>query len=188
MAPTVTQEKCPNCGHVQPAGKEICEKCGKAMVIKPGRFGVFLACSGFPQCKNTRPVEPLNGVEKAPAQPTDKTCEKCSGKMLLRTGPAGKFYGCENYPKCKFTMSLETGVKCPEPGCDGDLVERRTRKGRRFYSCNRYPDCRFALWDRPVAIKCPDCGAPFVLEKVRDGQQVLRCREKSCAFEKQPEL
>ena len=167
--------------------KEVCEKCGKAMVIKSGRFGVFLACSGYPQCKNTRPVEARNGVEKAPAQPTDKTCKKCDGKMLLRTGPAGKFYGCENYPKCKFTMPLETGVKCPESDCGGDLVERRTRKGRRFYSCSRYPDCRFALWNRPVPTKCPECGAPFVIEKVQDGRQTLQCREKGCAFEKQSE-
>ena len=167
--------------------KEVCEKCGKAMVIKSGRFGVFLACSGFPECKNTRPVEARNGVEKVPAQPTDKTCKKCDGKMLLRTGPAGRFYGCENYPKCKFTMPLETGVKCPESDCGGDLVERRTRKGRRFYSCSRYPDCRFALWNRPVPTKCPECGAPFVIEKVQDGRQTLQCREKGCTFEKQSE-
>jgi len=167
---------------------EVCEKCGKSMVIRSGRFGVFLACSGFPECKNTRPVEARNGLEKAPAQPTDKKCKKCNGKMLLRTGPAGKFYGCENYPKCKFTMPLETGVKCPEPDCGGDLVERRTRKGRRFFSCSRYPECRFALWNRPVPTKCPECGAPFVIEKVKDGRQTLRCREKGCDFEKQSEL
>jgi DNA topoisomerase-1 len=165
---------------------EVCEKCGKPMVIRSGRFGVFLACSGFPECKNTRPVEPRNGEAKAPAQPTDKTCKKCNGKMLLRTGAAGKFYGCENYPKCKFTMPLETGVKCPEPDCGGDLVERRTRKGKRFFSCSRYPDCRFALWNRPVPMECPECGAPFLVEKVQDGRQTLRCRTKGCGFEKQP--
>lgn len=169
--------------------KEICEKCGKPMVIRSGRFGVFLACTGFPQCKNTRPVEPRNGVEKkAPAQPTDKKCKKCGGKMLLRTGPAGKFYGCADYPKCKFTMPLETGVKCPEADCGGDLVERRTRKGKRFYSCSRYPDCRFALWNRPVPMECPECGAPFVIEKVQDGRRTLQCRDKGCKFEQQSEL
>jgi DNA topoisomerase-1 len=166
---------------------EVCENCGEPMVIRSGRFGVFLACSGFPKCKNTRPIEPRETTERAAAQPTDKTCGKCRGKMLLRTGPAGRFYGCENYPKCKFTMPMETGVKCPEPDCDGDLVERRTRKGRHFYGCGRYPDCKFALWDRPIDIPCPDCGAPFVVEKVRNGDRVLKCREKSCSFEKRPE-
>ena len=164
---------------------EVCEKCGKPMVIRSGKFGVFLACSGFPECKNTRPVEPRNGEAKAPAQPTDKKCKKCNGKMLLRTGAAGKFYGCENYPKCKFTMPLETGVKCPEPDCGGDLVERRTRKGRRFFSCSRYPECRFALWNRPVPTECPECGAPFLVEKVQDGRQTLRCRKKGCNFQEQ---
>jgi DNA topoisomerase-1 len=165
---------------------EVCETCGEPMVIRSGRFGVFLACSGFPKCKNTKPIEPRETTERAAAQPTDKTCEKCSGKMLLRTGTTGKFYGCENYPKCKFTMPMETGVKCPEPDCDGDLVERRTRKGRHFYGCSRYPDCKFALWDRPVDMKCPDCGAPFVVEKVKNGARVRRCREKSCSFEEHP--
>ena len=112
---------------------EVCETCGEPMVIRSGRFGVFMACSGFPKCKNTKPIESGETTERAAPQPTDKTCGKCSGKMLIRTGPAGKFYGCENYPKCKFTMPMETGVKCPEPDCNGDIVERRTRKGRHFY-------------------------------------------------------
>jgi DNA topoisomerase-1 len=166
---------------------EVCEVCGEPMVIKSGRYGVFLACSGFPECKNTRPIEPRETVEDGAAQPTDKKCGKCDGKMVLRTGSAGRFYGCENYPKCKFTMPIETGVKCPEPGCDGGLVERKTRKGRQFYSCSRYPECRFALWDRPVDMACPNCGAPFVVEKVQNGERVLRCREKSCSFEKRSE-
>jgi len=166
---------------------EVCEICGEPMVIRSGRFGVFMACSGFPKCKNTRPIEPRENGEQAPAQPTGKTCEKCGGKMLLRTGPSGRFYGCENYPKCKFTMPMETGVKCPEADCDGDLVERRTRKGRHFYGCSRYPDCQFALWNRPVDMPCPECGAPFVVEKGRNGDRILKCREKGCSFQKRPE-
>jgi DNA topoisomerase-1 len=162
---------------------EICEKCGKPMVIKSGRYGVFLACSGFPKCKNTRPIEPNGTEQKTAAEPTGKVCEKCGGKMVLRNGTTGKFYGCENYPKCKFTMPLEIGVKCPEPGCGGELVERRTRKGRKFYGCSRYPACKFALWDKPVARTCPECGAPFVVEKAQNGQRVVKCHRKECAFQ-----
>jgi DNA topoisomerase-1 len=167
---------------------EICEKCGKPMVIKPGRFGVFLACSGYPNCKNTRSVEPRNNAGKEPPQPTDKKCQKCGGRMVLRTAATGRFYGCENYPKCRFTLSVETGVKCPEPGCDGDLIERKTRQGRRFYSCSRYPTCKFAVWDKPIPMPCPKCGAPFVVIKVREGEQMLRCRTKGCSFEQRPEI
>ena len=84
-------------------------------------------------------------------------------------------------------MRMEPGVKCPDPGCNGGLVERKTRKGRRFYGCSRYPKCRFALWDRPVDMTCPNCSAPFVVEKLRDGEQMLRCQEKGCSFEKRAE-
>jgi len=165
---------------------ETCEKCGKPMVIKSGRYGVFLACSGFPKCKNTRPVAPNDTEQKTAAEPTGKVCQECGGKMLVRNGTTGKFYGCENYPKCKFTMPLDTGVKCPEPDCGGDLVERRTRKGRKkFYGCNRYPACKFALWDKPVARTCPECGAPFVVEKTQNGQRVVKCHRKECAFQEQ---
>lgn len=108
--------------------------------------------------------------------------------MVLRTAATGRFYGCENYPKCRFTLSVETGVKCPEPGCDGDLIERKTRQGRRFYSCSRYPTCKFAVWDKPIPMPCPKCGAPFVVIKVREGEQMLRCRTKGCSFEQRPEI
>jgi DNA topoisomerase-1 len=131
--------------------EEICEKCGKAMVIKWGRNGRFLACTGYPECKTTKP---LNGDE---IQETDYKCPECKSPMVIRTGRFGKFLACSKYPDCKTTQPVPTGVKCPESGCSGDMVERRSRRGKDFYSCSRYPDCKYATWNYPVDVKCPAC-------------------------------
>ena len=144
----------------------LCERCGRKMVIKWGKNGRFLACSGYPECTNTKPL---------PEDETEERCELCGAKLVVRSGRYGKFLACSNYPKCKFTKPLSIGVKCPRPGCDGYLVERRTKKGRTFYGCSRYPKCDFASWDKPVAQKCPHCGAPYLVEKRRKGEPYLWC-------------
>ena len=137
---------------------EVCDKCGSPMVIKFGRNGRFLACSAYPKCKNTRPLD--LEVEKI-----DKKCPNCGAPMEIRHGRFGRFIACTNYPKCKTTESVPTGVKCPEKGCTGEILERTSRKGKIFYSCSRYPDCEFSLWSKPVPVPCPACGNKFMVEK-----------------------
>jgi DNA topoisomerase-1 len=162
----------------------MCDKCGMPMVIKWGRHGRFMACSGYPGCKNTRPLE---GQEQQPAvQVTEEKCEACGSPMVLKSGRFGKFLACSRYPECKTTKPLSTGVKCPEDG--GDIVERRTKKGRSFWSCSNYPKCRFATWNKPVLKKCPNCGAGFLLGK-RDkaGQAIRFCHRKECGYEEKAE-
>ena len=161
----------------------VCEKCELPMVIRWGRHGRFLACTGFPQCKNTRPLQ-TDGTEQNPAagqavQETSEVCEKCGAPMVIKAGRYGKFLACSKYPECKNTRPLATGIKCPQDG--GDIVERRSKRGKQFWSCSKYPECKFASWYRPVPKKCPDCGADFLLEK-RDkvGNITVFCHKKEC--------
>lgn len=157
---------------------EKCEKCGREMVVKWGRNGKFLACSGYPECKNTRPLEEPEEVE------TDEKCEKCGSPMIIKTGRFGRFLACGNYPDCKNTKPIPLGISCPED--DGDIVERRTRKGKIFYGCANYPDCKFAVWDKPVGIECPNCGADFLVEKhTKSKGEFLKCL--NCKSEMDPE-
>ncbi len=156
-----------------------CEKCGKPMVIKWGRRGSFLACSGYPECKNTMDYrKDENGQIVAAPQvvlTTSELCDKCGAPMVVKSGRFGRFLACSRYPECKGTRPFTIGVACPE--CKiGQLTERRSRRGKPFYGCNRYPECKFAAWDKPVAESCPECGSPYLLEKFnkRDGV-VLAC-------------
>ena len=152
---------------------EVCEKCGKPMIIRWGRNGKFMACSGFPQCRNTRPLE------EDTAQATDEVCDKCGSPMEVKRGRYGRFLACSNYPGCKNIKPITIGIKCPVEGCDGDLTEKRTKKGRLFYGCSRYPDCKFASWDKPVNMKCKNCGSPTLIES-KSGESLTcpRCKSK----------
>ncbi len=143
---------------VQQESEVECELCGRLMVRKYGRNGPFLACPGYPECRNTKPLEG-DGVPEV----SDEVCSKCGSPMVVKTGRFGRFLACSAYPKCKSTASFKVGVGCPEPGCGGQLVEKRTRRGKMFYGCDRYPECKFALWQRPVATPCRACGAPFMV-------------------------
>jgi DNA topoisomerase-1 len=156
----------------------ICERCGSMMVKRWGKRGYFLACSSYPKCRYTREVE---GNEENQTE-TEARCEKCGSPMVIKNGKFGRFLACSNYPACKFTRSLDTGVRCPQEGCDGVLVERKTRKGRIFYSCSNYPVCTYALWDKPVPEKCPQCGFPFLVEKRGKGGVIKRCPKKECGY------
>jgi len=164
-----------------------CEKCGLPMVIRWGRHGRFLACSGFPKCKNTKPLHiestEEHGAEKI-SQVTEEKCEKCGSLMLIKTGRYGKFLACSRYPECKNTRPLSTGLKCPQDG--GDIVERRSKRGKPFWSCRNYPTCRFVLWYKPIPIICPSCSAEFLLEK-RDktGKLMHFCYDKKCGYKEE---
>lgn len=142
--------------------EEKCPECGKPMVIRWGRRGQFLACSGFPECRTTRSLE---GGEDEQPQETDEKCDECGANMLIRTGRYGKFLACSRYPECKGRrpIAAKTGVKCPKDG--GDILERKSRKGRTFYGCSKYPNCDFTLWQRPFTDPCPDCGSIITAEK-----------------------
>jgi DNA topoisomerase-1 len=128
------------------------------MIIKLGKNGRFLACSGYPKCKNTKSLE--NDVQEI-----GEKCPNCGAPMQLRRGRFGRFIACSNYPECKTTKNVPTGVKCPEPGCKGELVERSTRRGKIFYSCSEYPACQHSTWYRPIDIKCKSCGFDYMVEK-----------------------
>jgi DNA topoisomerase-1 len=168
---------------------EICEKCGLPMVIRWGRHGRFLACSGFPKCKNTKPLHIESGEQKTQgteniSQETDEKCEKCGSPMVMKIGRYGKFLACSKYPECKNTRPLSTGLKCPQDG--GDIVERRSKRGKPFWGCRNYPACRFVLWYKPIPVKCPHCDAEFLLEK-RDktGTFIHFCHDKKCGYKEE---
>ena len=104
-------------------------------------------------------------------QLTDEKCEKCESPMVLKAGRFGRFLACSKYPECKTTKPISTGIKCPDDG--GDIVERRTKKGKLFFSCGNYPKCKFATWYKPVKKACPDCGAEFLVEKRTKKEEVI---------------
>jgi DNA topoisomerase I len=167
------------------ATDEICTDCGKPMIIKWGRFGKFMSCSDFPKCRNTRPLigEEDSGSPGTP-QETDEVCDKCGAKMVVKEGRYGSFLACSAYPTCKNTkpISVPVGVRCPKCG-KGDVVEKRTRKGRMFYGCDQYPACDFVSWQKPVPEICPNCASPYLLEKTtRKEGTVHFCPNKECGY------
>ncbi|MBI2080919.1 MAG: type I DNA topoisomerase [candidate division NC10 bacterium] len=164
---------------------QVCEKCGRPMVLKKGRYGPFLACSGYPECRTVVRVQGAQRAAAAPPEPTDQTCEKCGAPMVIRTGRYGRFLSCSTYPKCKAIKSLPIGVDCPR--CGSPLAQKRTKRGRPFYGCSTYPTCTFALWERPVPEPCPQCGAKFLVEKRKRGGEVrLQCVAEGCTFSRVP--
>ncbi len=150
---------------------EKCPLCGKTLLEKMGKFGKFLACSGFPSCRYTRPLG-----EVAEAAMSDVKCSECGRNMIIRKGRYGRYLACSD-PNCGRTQPVPVGVKCPVENCTGELVERKSRKGKLFYSCSRYPDCDFAMWSKPVARECPRCGFPL-LEERKKGVFCPSCKKK----------
>jgi DNA topoisomerase-1 len=164
-----------------------CEKCGSTMVIKWGRNGEFLACSGYPDCKNTREFTRREDgtIEIAPQATTDEKCETCGAPMLVKRGRFGEFLACSRYPECKTTRPISLGVTCPRPNCGGFLTEKRSRRGKVFYGCSNYAKtgCDFVLWDRPIPEKCPQCGAAFLVKREnRRGGGKIRCVADGCGY------
>jgi DNA topoisomerase I len=184
---------------------EVCPEDGSPLLMRFGRYGAFIACSNYPECKYTRNVEDTpaaaadgNGAAaaggpEATAAPEEEIppCEKCGKPMALRRSRFGTFLGCTGYPECKNLRKpgkqaaaepKQTGVTCPE--CKkGDILEKSSRRGKTFWSCSRFPDCKFALWKKPIAKDCPQCGAAFLLEKVtkRHGAQLV-CNTEGCGY------
>ncbi len=161
-----------------------CERCGKPMVVRWGRNGFFLACSGYPECRSTKEFERRadGGVAVREGEKTGEPCPECRAELVVRNGKFGRFVACSRYPECRFTRPVATGVRCPRPGCTGELVEKRSKRGKTFFACNRYPECDNALWDRPVPRECPACGHPFLVEKENRQGVSLRCPKRGCGF------
>lgn len=152
--------------------EESCEKCGKPMVIRWGRNGRFLACSGYPSCKNAKPLEAVDPE----IQQTNDVCDQCGSPMVVKKGRFGPFLACSAYPKCQRTRPISLGISCPEEGCSGYMTRRRSQKGRAFYGCSNYPICKFVVWDTPVASPCPSCGCRVMVEKTdKAGTTALQC-------------
>ena len=164
---------------------EICPDCGKLLLARRGRFGKFLACSTYPECRYTRNID---GSERAEDEATNDQCPSCGKPMVIKHGRFGKFIACSGYPECKTTKPITTGIACPETGCAGELTERRSRRGRTFYSCSAYPNCKFVVWQRPVAEACPKCGASFVTERAARGRLVRTCVREGCDFRQEADL
>lgn len=162
---------------------EKCEKCGSPMIIKWGKYGRFLGCSGYPECRN---IKRLTTDETPPPEdePTDETCDKCGSPMVIKTSRVGgKFLACTAYPKCKTAKPINSGFDCPKSDCDGYLGERRSRRGKAFYGCSNYPDCNFVVWDKPYPKPCPECSAPFTVDKTTATKgRHLACYEKECKY------
>src|SRR6202789_716434 len=160
--------------------EEYCENCGRVMVLKRGRFGQFMACTGYPDCKTTRR---LDQGKKVPDIPLDELCPKCGRNMMIRHGRFGEFTTCSGYPECKYVKQNFIGVKCPE--CkDGELVEKRARKGNTFYGCGNYPNCKFTSAHKPIPEKCPTCGSEYLVEKNLKAGPVIACPNKECDYER----
>ena len=162
------------------AAEEYCENCGRVMVLKRGRFGQFMACTGYPDCKTTRR---LDQGKKVPDIPLDEPCPKCGRNLMIRHGRYGEFTSCSGYPDCKYVKQNFIGVKCPD--CkEGDLVEKKARKGNTFYGCSNYPKCKFTAAHKPIAEKCPTCGNEYLVEKYLKSGPVIACPNKECEYER----
>lgn len=164
--------------------EHVCSECGKPMALKTSRFGSqFLGCSGYPDCKNTMPL--TKDQQLVPEdRPSDEKCEKCNSAMVIKRGPYGDYLSCTN-EECKHRKKFikKTGVKCPQSGCGGELIEKKSRYGKVFYGCDKFPACNFALWNEPAGEKCPECGSMLVKKYLKKGNKIA-CSKKECAFEK----
>jgi DNA topoisomerase-1 len=165
----VTDETCPTCGE------------GK-LIEKWGRFGRFLACERYPDCKYTR--NPGDGAQSEPEQ-AGVTCDKCGRPMVYKQSRYGRFIGCSGYPECRNIRPITIGIPCPQEGCGGELTERRSKRGRAYFGCANFPTCRFVVWQRPVATPCPKCGAPFLTQRGGRGKRFVACWREGCDYRRE---
>jgi DNA topoisomerase-1 len=162
---------------LQKATDITCPSCGQHQLVKKfGRNGAFLACPGYPECKHTQPLD----QSELPV-PVEGTCPECGAGLVARNGPYGRYIHCERRPDCKFTKPFTLGVKCPKCG-QGEIAEKRSRRGKTFFSCTRWPDCDYAIWDRPRPVPCDTCGAPFLVEKTLKSGSFLLCLKCKSRF------
>jgi DNA topoisomerase-1 len=177
-----------NTPEAQEAGdtEEYCENCGKVMVMRRGLFGPFMACPDYnadPPCKTFRKLS--SKQQQKPPEPTGEACPQCGKPLVLRQGAYGEFVSCSGYPKCKYVkQNLIEGMKCPKCG-EGDVAERRARRGNVFWGCTNYPKCDFTSNLKPVAKKCPQCDSPYLVEKTLRSGVYLECPNKKKSVEEE---
>ncbi len=164
---------------------EACELCAKPMALKRGRFGQFLGCTGYPDCRNIRKIDRKGVIAAAPI-PLDETCPVDGAHLVRRQGRFGEFVSCSNYPTCKFIKRETTGIACPRPGCKGEIVVKKSKRGKAFYGCSEYPACDAVYWDKPISEPCPQCHAPFVLEKTTKKGTTRSCANEECDYKTDP--
>jgi DNA topoisomerase-1 len=180
-----------NTPEAQEAGEaeEYCDNCGRVMVLRRGPFGMFMSCPGFnedPPCKTFRKLTQKQQQKQSTPKPTGEDCPQCGKPLVLRQGAYGEFVSCSGYPKCKYVkQNLIEGMKCPKCG-QGDLAERKARRGNIFWGCTNYPKCDFTSNYKPVAQKCPECGSPYLVEKTRESGIFLECPNKKKSAEEKP--
>jgi DNA topoisomerase I len=159
-----------------------CPECGEPLLVRSGRYGLFIGCSGYPECGYTQKIA-ADKIPSAEPVPTDQKCSECGAPMVIRAGRTGPFMSCSRYPECKAARPLTTGVTCPKCGT-GELAQRRTKKGKTFYSCSRYPQCDYSLWYKPVSVACPNPDCDSVIMEERAGKkdhaflQCPKCKAK----------
>jgi DNA topoisomerase-1 len=179
-----------NTPEAQEAGEqeEYCDNCGRVMVLRRGPFGMFMSCPGFnedPPCKTFRKLSSKQQQKVAAPQPTGENCPQCGKPLVLRQGSYGEFVSCSGYPKCKYVkQNLIEGLKCPKCG-EGDVAERKARRGNIFWGCTNYPKCDFTSNNKPVAEKCPKCGSSYLVEKVLRSGIYLECPNKKKSTEEE---
>jgi DNA topoisomerase I len=177
-----------NTPEAQEAGDtdEYCENCGRVMVLRRGPFGPFMSCPGYsedPPCKTIRKLSQKQ--QQKPPEPTGEACPVCGKPLVLRQGAYGEFVSCSGYPKCKYVkQNLIEGMKCPKCG-EGDIAERKARRGNIFWGCTNYPKCDFTSNNKPVPQKCPECGSPYLVEKTLKGGIYLECPNKKKGAEEE---
>jgi DNA topoisomerase-1 len=164
---------------------EVCELCSKPMALKRGRFGQFLGCTGYPDCRNIRKIDRKGVVAAAPV-PLDETCPVDGAHLVRRQGRFGEFVSCSNYPTCKFIKRETTGIACPRAGCKGEIVVKKSKRGKAFYGCSEYPKCDAVYWDKPISEPCPECHAPFLLEKTTKKGTTRSCANEECGYKTEP--
>jgi DNA topoisomerase I len=178
-----------NTPEAQEAGdtEEYCENCGKVMVMRRGLFGPFMACPDYnadPPCRTFRKLSQKQ--QQKPPEPTGEDCPACGKPLVLRQGAYGEFVSCSGYPKCKYVkQNLIEGMKCPKCG-EGDIAERKARRGNIFWGCTNYPKCDFTSNLKPVPKKCPECGSPYLVEKTLKSGVYLECPNKKKGAEEEP--
>ena len=157
--------------------EKSCPECGGDLIVKFGRFGKFIACSNYPNCHYTEKTE---AEKKEDSENSGEVCEKCGAPMIVKRGKFGTFLGCSKYPECKNIKKIEkkTGIQCPKCG-KGEIVERKSKRGRLFFGCNTYPACDFAMWNKPTGNKCPKCNS--LMAFAAKGKE--KCSNKECKYE-----
>jgi len=170
-----------------------CEECAKPMVIKSGKYGQFLSCSGYPECASAKKIKDIDpkstqirvlkgmiGKEAEPNPSLGQPCPDCGGELVVKRGRYGEFIACSNYPECRYIHKELIGVSCPKDG--GDIQEKKSKRGKVFYGCTNYPNCDFVSWDKPNGEACPDCGAETLFEKNRKKDPIYYCGNRECGY------